>query len=172
MDVRVDPLTHLRPIRGDELDALSAEHEVGPGGPLAYDVYRAGGELVIEFDVPGVEPSQIEVDLQGRTLRVTVTRQLPASVGADLIDTGRQHGTFTQRLFLGNRWDIAHLRATTRNGVLYLRAPVSIDVARHRIPVMDERAVPRAEALEHRAAVAVPTENGHADVEVVRHSAA
>ena len=177
MGLRVDPLTYLRPIRGDELHALTAEHDETPSGPLAYDVYRAGGELVIEFDVPGVEPRNIEVALAGGALVVTVTRQLPISGGADLIEAGRQHGTFTQRLFLGNRWDVEHLRASTANGVLSVRAPVAADPARLHIPVTDESRRGPAWAgpvgdTERATPAAAATGDGRHAVEVVRHSAA
>ncbi len=51
-----DPLRALRPLREEEVAELSQVHEAAQSAPLAYDVYRAGDELVIAFDAPGVSP--------------------------------------------------------------------------------------------------------------------
>jgi len=130
---RVDPLRQLRPIREDELGQLTSRHDPQlMAGPLAYDVYRTGDTLVIEFDVPGIDRSELDVSVEDRALVVNVCRKLAQGNGVDVIETGRQHGVFSQRLFLGERWDLENLSAETRHGVLYVRAPVmSHPVRRH-----------------------------------------
>ncbi|GEM_PF-1813994 len=122
---RVDPLHDYRPIRLDDLCELSVRPRPEASTVLAYDVYKAGDELVIEFDVPGVDPSQIEVALENRVLRVSVRRELAHGAGIDVIETGRAHGEFTQQLLLGGRWDPSRVRARVEHGVLCIRAPVA-----------------------------------------------
>jgi HSP20 family protein len=122
---RVDPQTGCRPIRVDELEDLPHRHDRGPSALLAYDVFKRGDELVIEFDIPGVDPSSIEVVLEGRTLLVSVNRELAQGDGIDVIDPGRAHGAFSERLLLGNRWDPTGLRARVEHGVLTIRAPLA-----------------------------------------------
>jgi HSP20 family protein len=129
----IDPLRQLRPVREEELARLGGSDASQSGaGPLAYDVYRIGDELVIAFDVPGAEASGINVSIEGRSLVVIVRRELTRGREVDVIEAGRQHGVFSQRLLLGERWDLDRLTAQTRHGVLFVRAPlVAQQVRRH-----------------------------------------
>jgi HSP20 family protein len=125
----VDPLRALRPLREEEIELLTAVHE--PDATLlAYDVYRDGDELVVEFDAPGVAPSDINVTIEGQAVVVSVRRELAKGPGVDVIESGRQHGTFRRRLWLGDRWDLQGVRAHAQNGALSLRAPLAATQSR------------------------------------------
>ena len=130
----VDPLRTLRPLREEEIEQLSTVHEAA-ATPLAYDVYRTGDELVVEFDAPGVAPEDIDVAVEGRALVVTLRRQLAKGPGIDVIESGRQHGTFRQRLWFGDGWNLHEIRARAEHGVLSVRAPVAADTGSRRIEV-------------------------------------
>jgi HSP20 family protein len=130
----VDPLRTLRPLREEEIDQLTTVHEA-VATPLAYDVYRSGDELVIEFDAPGVAPEDIDVSVEGRAVVVTLRRQLAKGPGVDVIESGRQHGTFRRRLWVGDNWNLHELRARAEHGVLSVRAPVAADTGSRRIEV-------------------------------------
>lgn len=136
MALRVDPLRQMRPVPADDLAARTFDHP-SSAGPLAYDVYRTGDRLVIEFDVPGVEPAAVDVGVEDRTLVVSIRRELAQGSGVDVIEAGRQHGVFSQRLFLGDRWDLEQMDARARNGVLVVSAPVAQHATRRRLPVAD-----------------------------------
>jgi len=130
---QADPLTALRPIRENELDEPRAMPPIGTA-PLAYDVYRSGGELTIEFDAPGVEASDINLTIEGRSLVVSLRRGLRKGPGIDVVEAGRHHGTFQQRLWLGDGWDLDGLEARVENGILLVRAPVA-EVTRRQVEV-------------------------------------
>jgi HSP20 family protein len=130
----VDPLRTLRPLREEEIEQLTTVHET-VATPLAYDVYRTGDELVIEFDAPGVAPQDIDVAVEGRAVVVTLRRQLAKGPGVDVIESGRQHGTFRQRLWVGDSWNLHELRARAEHGVLSVRAPVAVEAGSRRIDV-------------------------------------
>lgn len=135
---RKDPLRQLRPMREEEFSRLSGSDASQVGtGPLAYDVYRIGDELVIEFDVPGAAPSEIEVGIEGRWLVISLSRELARGNDIDVIEAGRQHGEFGQRLLLGERWDLDRLSAHTRHGVLYVKAPLVAQQVRRHVRVGD-----------------------------------
>jgi HSP20 family protein len=133
--VTTDPLRTLRPLREEEVELLSTAHQPVGAAPLAYDVYRTGDELVMEFDAPGVAPADISVAVEGRAVVVSLRRQLVKGARVDVIEAGRQHGTFRQRLWPGDRWDLESLRASAEHGVLTLRAPLAAQVAPRTVAV-------------------------------------
>ena len=96
----VDPLRTLRPLREEEIEQLTTVHDA-VATPLAYDVYRSGDELVIEFDAPGVAPEDIEVRLDPSALTVSALRrvQLPGS-GAVIRRLEIPHGRFVRQIAL------------------------------------------------------------------------
>ena len=120
MAVVGDPLHSLRPLREEEINQLSSNRAQHGTHPLAYDVYRAGDQLVIEFDAPGAAPSDLAVAIEGRTIVVSLHRKLAHGAGIDVIEAGREHGSFQQRLWLGEGWDLERLHARSENGVLYV----------------------------------------------------
>jgi HSP20 family protein len=143
--VAVDPLRTLRPLREEEVELLSTTHEPTGAPPLAYDVYRTGDELVIEFDAPGVVPSDISVAVEGRAVVVNLQRDLAKGPGIDVIESGRPHGTFRQRLWLGDRWNIERLRAHAENGVLTVRAPLAAQLSPRTVHVTTTGPAPPAD---------------------------
>jgi HSP20 family protein len=155
---RVDPLRDCRPIREEELDELPERHQGDRSTVLAYDVYKEGNELVIEFDVPGVAPEVIDLAVEDRTLTLAIRRSLAHGNGIDVIDAGRAHGTFTQRLLLGSRWEPSGLTASLKHGVLSVRAPLA---ARHRrtiaIEPAERSAVDQEIPYAERLTAAVPS---------------
>jgi HSP20 family protein len=136
-------------MREDEIEQLTTVHEA-VATPLAYDVYRTGDELVIEFDAPGVAPDGIDVAVEGRALVVTLRRQLAKGPGLDVIESGRQHGTFRQRLWVGDAWNLHEVRASAENGVLSVRAPIAADMGSRRVEVTTGSA-PSGPATPRRA---------------------
>ncbi len=116
MSTVADPLGTLRPLREEDVHELTRDHEDQGTMPLAYDVYRDDQELVIEFDAPGVAPADIGLAVEGRTVEVSLGRNLARGRGIDVIEAGRQHGTFRRRLWLGDRWDTDRLSARAENG--------------------------------------------------------
>jgi HSP20 family protein len=146
-------LRTLRPLREEEVEQLTTMHGLDGAPPLAYDVYRVGDELVIEFDAPGVAPSDISVAVEGRAIVVRLRRELAKGPGIDVIESGRQHGVFHQRLWLGDRWDVDSLKAHAEHGVLIVRAPLAAQVTPRTVEV---------------TSAAGPSEPASADVSLAR----
>ena len=107
------------------------------------DAYRAGDELVVMFDLPGVTADAIEVDVERNVLTVKAERR-PTVHEADveMQVAERPLGVFSRQVFLGDTLDTDKLEAGYEAGVLTLRIPVA------------ERAKPRRVAVsvtgEHR----------------------
>lgn len=143
MSQTVDPLRALRPLREEEFEQLTTVHDA-VAVPLAYDVYRSGDELVVEFDAPGVAPEDIDVSVEGRAIVVTLRRQLAKGPGVDVIESGRQHGTFRRRLWVGDGWNLDEIGARAEHGVLSVRAPLAADTGSRRIEVAGAEQEPAA----------------------------
>ena len=115
-----------------ELDRLA--QQVFSGGPgtwsrptaMPMDAYRSGNEFVVAFDLPGVEPDAIELNVERNVLTVRAERR-PATVGdnVEMQVAERPLGVFSRQLFLGDTLDADHIDAGYEAGVLTLRIPIA-----------------------------------------------
>ncbi|MEU4201050.1 Hsp20/alpha crystallin family protein [Streptomyces sp. NPDC045470] len=92
---------------------------------LPMDAYRSGDEFVIHFDLPGVDPETIDLDIERNVLTVRAERTPTAPEGAELIASERTAGKFSRQLFLGDSLDSERVDAAYENGVLTLRIPIA-----------------------------------------------
>ncbi|WP_404817283.1 Hsp20/alpha crystallin family protein [Streptomyces thermolineatus] len=92
---------------------------------MPMDAYRSGEEFVVHFDIPGVDPETIDLDVERNVLTVRAERRSPAPEGAETIASERPSGTFSRQLFLGDTLDAERIDASYDAGVLTLRIPVA-----------------------------------------------
>ncbi|MEU5363106.1 Hsp20/alpha crystallin family protein [Streptomyces sp. NPDC005925] len=119
-----------------ELDRLAQQvSDSSHPAAMAMDAYRHGDDVVIHFDLPGVEPESIELDVERNVLNVRAERGSPAPDGAETIVAERLTGTFTRQLFLGDTLDTERIDASYDAGVLTLRIPVAEQAKPRRIPI-------------------------------------
>jgi HSP20 family protein len=93
---------------------------------MPMDAYRVGDEFVVAFDLPGVAPDAIELDVERNVLTVKAERRPVAD--ADHVEmqvSERPLGVFSRQLFLGDTLDADHIAATYESGVLTLRIPIA-----------------------------------------------
>ncbi|MFF1675951.1 Hsp20/alpha crystallin family protein [Streptomyces sp. NPDC058256] len=109
----------------------------GPARPEAMqmDAYRSDGDLIVHFDLPGVDPETIDLGVERNVLSVRAERRSPAPEGVDMIVTERPSGTFTRQLFLGDTLDTERIDASYDAGVLTLRIPVAEQAKPRRIEI-------------------------------------
>ncbi|MEU0510677.1 Hsp20/alpha crystallin family protein [Amycolatopsis sp. NPDC006125] len=93
---------------------------------MPMDAYRAGDEFVVVFDLPGVNPDAIELDIERNVLTVKAERR-PSATGDDveMQVAERPLGVFSRQLFLGDTLDTDRIKASYESGVLTLRIPVA-----------------------------------------------
>jgi HSP20 family protein len=94
-----------------------------PGLPM--DAYRRGDEFVVHFDLPGVDPSSIDLTVEKNVLTVKAERQWSAGEADHVAINERPQGTFTRQLFLGDQLDTEHIAAHYEHGVLTLTIPMA-----------------------------------------------
>jgi len=93
---------------------------------MPLDAYRCGDELVVAFDLPGVTPEAIDIDVERNVLTVKAERRplsLPDDAQVHLAE--RPLGVFSRQLFLGDALDTGRIKASYDNGVLEVRIPVA-----------------------------------------------
>jgi HSP20 family protein len=112
-----------------ELDRLT-QQMFGTDGTLArpsvmpMDAWRDGDTFHVEFDLPGVNPDSIDLDVERNV--VTVQAERPARAdNAELIAAERPRGVFSRQLILGDNLDTERIAAAYDAGVLTLKIPVA-----------------------------------------------
>ncbi|MGV9565235.1 Hsp20/alpha crystallin family protein [Streptomyces sp. NPDC003480] len=120
-----------------ELDRLTQQVFGSATRPAAMqmDAYRVGDEFVVHFDLPGIDPETIELDVERHVLNVRADRRSPAPEGAEMVVAERPAGTFTRQLFLGDTLDTERIDASYNAGVLTLRIPVAEEAKPRRIEI-------------------------------------
>lgn len=119
-----------------EMERLFGEATRTSQPGLAMDLYRTGDHFVAAFDLPGVDPSTIDIDIDDRTLTVRAERR-----NAELDEDGkwlvreRTSGTVARQLSLGRGLDSAGITADYRDGVLELTIPVAEESKPRKISV-------------------------------------
>jgi HSP20 family protein len=103
---------------------------------MPMDAYRAGDEFVVAFDLPGVSPDAIELDVERNVLTVKAERR-PTAEGehVEMQVAERPLGVFSRQLFLGDTLDTENIAANYEAGVLTLRIPVAPQAKPRKIAV-------------------------------------
>ena len=91
------------------------------GGRPSVNVYREGEDLVVDFEVPGVAPENVSIEVTGRTLTVSGKRELAVPAEGTFHRRERWGGEFRRSLALPALWDLAKAEAVQENGVLRIR---------------------------------------------------
>lgn len=135
MLMRTDPFRELDRLAQQLTGANTAGTWSRPG-TMAMDAYRAGDEFVVMFDLPGVTPDAIEVDVERNVLTVKAERRPTVhEEGLEMQVAERPLGVFSRQLFLGESLDTDHIEAAYEAGVLSLRIPVAEKAKPRRIDV-------------------------------------
>jgi HSP20 family protein len=103
---------------------------------MPMDAYRSGDHFVVSFDLPGVNPDAIELDVERNVLTVKAERR-PVATGehVEMQVAERPLGVFSRQLFLGDTLDTEHIDASYDAGVLTLRIPIAEKAKPRRITI-------------------------------------
>jgi HSP20 family protein len=121
MLMRTDPFRDLDRLTRQMFgtDGTNARPSVMP-----MDAWRDGDTVRVEFDLPGVDPGSVDLDVERNVL--TVRAERAALTGdRELLAAERPRGVFNRQLVLGDNLDLDRVVATYHNGVLALDIPVA-----------------------------------------------
>jgi HSP20 family protein len=127
-----------------ELDRLTQQMfgTVARPSNMALDAWREGDDIVVELDLPGMDPEKLDIDVERNVLTVRAERTTTLPEGATAVASERPWGVFTRQLVLGESLDTEKVDADYTAGVLRIRIPIA------------ERAKPRKISISSRDALA------------------
>jgi HSP20 family protein len=79
----------------------------------------------VNLDLPGIDPSSVDITVEKGTLTVKAERRWETADGSRVLVSERPQGAFTRRLRLGEALDGNRTEARYDNGVLTLTIPVA-----------------------------------------------
>jgi HSP20 family protein len=91
---------------------------------MPMDAWRDGDTFHVEFDLPGVSPDAIDLDVERNVVTVKAERP-PREDAGDPLAAERPRGVFSRQLVLGDNLDTEHITAGYHAGVLSLDIPVA-----------------------------------------------
>ncbi len=109
-----------------ELDRLAEQTWGGTRQPaMPMDAYRRGDHFVVHFDLPGVDPSSIDLTVEKNVLTVSAERHWQPAEGNEVVVAERPQGSFSRQIFLAETLDSERIEASYDAGVLTVRIPVA-----------------------------------------------
>ncbi|MCU1429573.1 MAG: 18 kDa antigen 2 [Actinomycetia bacterium] len=123
------------------LDLVAASARGGNGGSQAatrsmpMDVYRQGDEYIVEMDLPGVDPSSIDISVERNMITVEAEAESTHEQADEQILCERRHVRYRRQLYLGDDVDTENIQASYDNGVLRLTVPIAQEQRSRKVQV-------------------------------------
>ena len=130
MILRFDPFRDL-----DRLTQPLSQEPLGRPSIMPMDAYRDGDQFVVHLDIPGIEPSSLDVTVDRRVLSVTAQRYWQPAQTERVIAAERPSGSFQRQIQLGDGLDTEQVRARYDKGVLTVTIPIAEVAKPRKIPI-------------------------------------
>ncbi|OSC43318.1 hypothetical protein B8W66_01795 [Mycobacterium decipiens] len=119
-----------------ELDRLTQQVLGTAARPavMPMDAWREDEQFIVEFDLPGVKPDSLDIDVERNVLTVRAERP-DLNQDRDMVSAERPRGVFSRQLFLGETLDTDKIEASYHDGVLRLTIPVAEKAKPRRIEI-------------------------------------
>jgi HSP20 family protein len=96
------------------------------GSTLEVESYQKDNNLMLRVAIPGVDPKDLDVSIQGRYISIKAERQRPADVKEeDWHIRGFSYGRIERTWILPESVDLNKIEANFNNGVLEIRMPAA-----------------------------------------------
>ena len=113
---------------------------------MPMDVWQADDGFHVSLDLPGVDPSSVDISTERSVLTITAERRPEYQQGQNVLVAERPQGSFTRQLQLGDTVDSENVQATyadavgtlvrsIADGVLHLTLPITQAAQPRRIQV-------------------------------------
>src|SRR6266550_3352890 len=120
-----------------ELDRLAQQMfgTVARPAAMPIDAYESDGTFLIHFDLPGIDPDSIDLNVEQNVLTVRAERPGPGVKEREMLVAERPYGVFSRQLFLGETLEVDKIEASYDAGVLNVRIPVAEQAKPHKIEI-------------------------------------
>ncbi|MBX6377199.1 MAG: Hsp20/alpha crystallin family protein, partial [Clostridia bacterium] len=106
------------------------------GGWPSVDVYERGGDVVVEIELPGVDPENIRLEVNEDSVFVEAERREDKETqGEGLYRRVRRFGRVSRRIPLPTAVKADQARARYRNGLLEVTIPRAEGGGGRRVPI-------------------------------------
>jgi HSP20 family protein len=128
-----------------DLDRLTAQMASGVRTPalMPMDAWKSGDTYHVALDLPGVDPSSVELTVERNSLTVQAQRNAAFGEEDQVLVAERPQGSFTRRLVLGEGLDSEQVQAEYADGVLHLTIPVKQSAQPRRISISQGSSSPK-----------------------------
>lgn len=92
---------------------------------MSMDAWRQNENFIVEFDLPGVEPDSIDLDIERNVLTVKADRKARTGEDTEMLISERPVGVFSRQVILGESLDAENVKASYDGGVLSVRIPIA-----------------------------------------------
>jgi HSP20 family protein len=92
---------------------------------VAMDAVRHGDHVTLRFDLPGVDPASIDLEVERNVLALKAERHWDHADDEQVLASERRHGSYSRQLSLGDQLDGSRVEASYDNGVLTVTIPVA-----------------------------------------------
>jgi HSP20 family protein len=92
---------------------------------MPMDAWRDGDRFIVAFDLPEVDPSSVDIDVERNVLTVKAERLTSFPSDVQPIVSERPRGVFSRQVILGDALDVDRIDASYSAGVLRLSIPVA-----------------------------------------------
>jgi HSP20 family protein len=120
-----------------QMERLTSQLRSGRRTPMGMpmDVWQAEDGFHVALDLPGVDPSNVEITTEQSTLIIRGERSPEYGEGQNVLVAERPQGSFTRQLQVGETLDLDNVEASYSDGVLRLRIPMAQAAQPRRIQV-------------------------------------
>jgi HSP20 family protein len=149
---RFDPTGDFDRFSSELLGALS--RRTG-SSHMPIDAYRHEDQWVVKVDLPGVDPSSIDLTVDRNVLRIEASRDWRPNEGDLVLAAERPRGTFARQLMLSEDINTGAINADYRDGVLTVTMPVAEEAKPKKVSIGtsgNSQTAVEAQSTEHQAA--------------------
>jgi HSP20 family protein len=101
------------------------------------ETYRKDSDYVVRLDLPGVDPSNVHVQVEGNVLTIRGERKSEEEKGPEYRETF--YGKFERQIALPQSVEADKIVARYEHGVLEIRVPLPAQLTGRKIPIQIEQ---------------------------------
>lgn len=111
------------------------------GGIMPMDAFEHDGIYTLRFDLPGVDPEDVDATVEGNVLTVTAERPVEEIEDVTWLLRERPSGTHRREIRLGgDRFDVGKVHADYTNGVLTVTIPMREEARPQKVAITSDSA--------------------------------